>query len=265
MAVAVEVDRVLVEARRHELRHAERAGVAAAPGERIDAFALAEDEPALELVLEEGAAVAPAGREVEGEGRKRIDDAKVAHLLAVDRFDADDADDDLGRHAVHLLGLVEPALVGAPERGAGAQANRLDEAGPVRGPVLRRPCRRRHDVARHDRDEARLRERAAHPLGVEAAPLGDAFGEANDVVARSVRDGVGRAVVDDVDLVLLLLGRLGVPGRGARARCGEPGGAADDDLTTLDHGEGEPKRSTARIARSRIIKRRRRAAGAPGA
>jgi hypothetical protein len=50
VAVAVEVDRITVEARRHELRHADRAGIAAAPGERVDAFVPAEDEPALELV-----------------------------------------------------------------------------------------------------------------------------------------------------------------------------------------------------------------------
>ena len=97
VAVAVEVDRVAVEARRHELGHAERAGVAAAPGERIDALALAEHEPVLELVAEEGAAVLAPAREVERQRRQRVDDAEVAHLPAEDRLDADDADDDLGR------------------------------------------------------------------------------------------------------------------------------------------------------------------------
>ena len=196
MAVAVEVDRVAIEARRHELHHAERAGVAAAPGERIDALALAQHEPVLELVAEEVAAVLAPAREVERQRRQRVDDAKVAHLPAEDRLDADDADDDLGRNAVDLLGLRQPALVAAPEGDAGADPHRLDEAGAVRGPVLRRAGHRRHDVARHARDEACLGEGAAQPVGVEAAPLGDALGEADDVVAQAIGDDVGGAVVD---------------------------------------------------------------------
>ena len=222
MAVAVEVDRVLVEARRHELRHADGAGVAAGPGERLDAFALAEHEPALELVLEEVAAVAAAGRKVEGERRQRIDDAKVAHLAAIDRLDADDADDDLRRHAVQLLGGREPRLVGLPELRPGLDADRLDEAGAIGGPVLRRAGRRRHDVARDARHEARLRQRRADPGGIELAALGQRVGEAHDVVALAIGDEVGSAVVARPALVAFVF--LRAAGAGVLAARREPAG-----------------------------------------
>ena len=216
MAVAVEVDRVLVEARRHELRHAQGAGIAAAPGERVDPFAVAQHEPVLQLVAEELAAVLAPGRKVEGKGGERVDDPEVAHLPPVDGLDADDPDDDLRRHAVDLLGLRQPLLVGAPEGDAGADADRLDEAGAVGGPVLRRAGRRRHDEARHARHEAGLLQGGADPGGIEAAALGQGIGEAHHVVARAVGHEVGRAVVGDARLQRAPL--RGVR-RSAGARC----------------------------------------------
>src|SRR5258706_5220866 len=107
------------DARRHELRHADRAGIAAAPDERIDAFLIREDEQALQLVAKEPAAVAAAAREVEGERRQRIERAKGPRLLAVEGLDAHDADDDLRRHAVLRFRALQPFLVRIPEPDAG--------------------------------------------------------------------------------------------------------------------------------------------------
>src|SRR5439155_17722613 len=96
--------------------------------ERVEALAAAHHEEALELVAEERRAVLAAAGEVEGQRRERVDGAEAAHLLAVHGLDADDADDDLRRHAVDLFGKRQPLLVRAPEGHAGADARRLDEA-----------------------------------------------------------------------------------------------------------------------------------------
>ena len=87
-----------------------------------------------------------------------------------------------------------------PERDAGADADRLDEARPIGRPVLGRAGRRRHDEARHVRHEARLLERGPHPRRIEPAPLGQRIGERHHVGAAAVGDEVGNAVVADRDL-----------------------------------------------------------------
>ena len=230
--------------------------VTAAPGQRVDAFALAENEPLLELVLEEIAAVLAALGEIEGQGGQRIDDPEVAHLLAVDRFDADDGDHDLRRHAVQGLGLIEPLRIGTPEGSASADAHRLDEAGPVGRPVLRRPRRRRHDVAGHARDVAGLAQCRGDPGRVELASSGRFGGEAHHVVAAAVGDEVGRGVVDDAGrprrarLCAGLLLRRTLRG-GERRQCGRRSG-------------NQQTAAQQRIGHRRIIAVPGHAASAPG-
>ena len=189
--VAVEVHRMCQDARGHELRHADGAGVAAVPRERIHAFLLAQQKIVLQLAAKEAAAVAAAAGKVEAQRGQRIDGAEAAHLLAVDRLDADDADDHLRRHAIALFGELQPLLVRIPERHAGRDAPGFDEAVPVSHPVLRRARRRRHDEAGDARDEASLRQGVAHRCRIQAMPVGHLVGKAHHVVALPVGDELG--------------------------------------------------------------------------
>jgi hypothetical protein len=131
------------------------------------------------------------GRKVEGERGQRVDDAEVAHVLAVDRLHADDADDDLRRHAELGLRLRQRAAVALPEAHAGADAQRLDEAAAVRAPVLGRAARGRQHQARHLAQEHGLADGLARPFGVQAAAPGHLVGPAHGVVAQQVGARLG--------------------------------------------------------------------------
>ncbi len=115
---------------------------------RVALFAPAPQQQLFELFAKEGRAVGAPGGEVEAQRGQRIERAKAAHRAAVEGLDADDADDDLRWHAPALLGLLEPALIGAPEGHAGGDALALDKACAVGGPVLGRARGRRHDQLR---------------------------------------------------------------------------------------------------------------------
>ena len=181
-----------IDARRHELRQADRAGIAALHRQRVQALLVAQHEELFELIAKERAAIAPAGGEVEGQRRERVDDAERPHVLAVQRLDADDADDDFRRHAVAVFGEAQPGFVGGPERDAGIDALRLDEARTVRCPVLRRAGGRRQDVLDHVGSQARLGERRLHPRRIEPVTQCEVGAEAHHIFALAVGDVVER-------------------------------------------------------------------------
>ena len=106
-----------------------------------------------------------------------------------------------------------------------------------------------------------LRERLLHPLDIELASLGNAFRKADDVLAQSVGDDVGRPVVDERDL--LRVGALGALGCSAGTGRDQPGNAADHDLATVGHLGKCSSRQSALLASTRIIKSSAAATGAP--
>jgi hypothetical protein len=64
----------------------------------------------------------------EGQRGQGVEHAEAAGVAAVHGFHADDADDDLGRHAVGRFGPRQRGGVLVPEAHAGIDADRLDEA-----------------------------------------------------------------------------------------------------------------------------------------
>ena len=191
MAVAIKVDGVAHPARWHELRQAHGAGKAAARRGGVLADALHQAEELLQLALEEGLAF---GRtwvrigEVKGQGGQRVDHAEVAHVLAVDGLDPQDAHDDFLRHAEFLLGTLQRAGMFLPEAQPGAHAHRLDEAGAVGLPVLGRALGRWQHQALHCGQQARLADALAHPGRVQVAARGQVVGKLHGVGTV----GVGR-------------------------------------------------------------------------
>jgi hypothetical protein len=114
-AVAVTVDRVLRDARRHELPHAHGPGVGADElVELIGEFGPAQQEQLLQLGAEERL----ARRIVERERGERVERLVLADVAAVERLDAHDRDDDLGRHAVFRAQRLERVALGPVERDA---------------------------------------------------------------------------------------------------------------------------------------------------
>ena len=142
-SVAILVLRPLRDAGRHELAPAHRAGVRAFQlVDRIREMHIAEQEQLLELAAEKRR----ARRIVECERRQRIEHAVLAGHAAVAGFDADDRDDDLGRHAVFLADSVEQLAIGAIELDAVVDALVADEDRPVILPRLGRFGRTRDRV-----------------------------------------------------------------------------------------------------------------------
>jgi hypothetical protein len=156
---------------------------------RVDAGAVHEGQELLQLALEEGA---PLGRarvgvgEVEAQRGQRVDHAVAAHVLAVEGLHADDADDDLGRHAVLRFSPRQGPGVVLPEAQAGAYAHGLDEARAVGGPVLRHAPGRRQHQARHLAQQPGLAYGLAHPFAVQAAALGQVVGEPHGLRALGI-------------------------------------------------------------------------------
>ncbi len=102
VAVAVEVYRVALEAGGHELAVAHGAGVGALGFGGIHPLVAGHHQEGFQLAGEE---LGPA-RVVERQGRQRIQDAGLAHHPAPAGLHAYDADDDLRRHPIDLLGAV---------------------------------------------------------------------------------------------------------------------------------------------------------------
>ena len=99
LAVAVAVDRVGAVARRHELA-ARPSRPRRSPGRsRIELLLARQQQELLEL----GAEISRARRVVEGERRERVEHAVLAGDAAVERLDADDADDHVRRDAGVLV------------------------------------------------------------------------------------------------------------------------------------------------------------------
>jgi hypothetical protein len=118
------------------------------------AFAARKQQELGELPAE----VVGAPRIVERQRRQRVDRPVGAGIAAVERLDADDRDDDLGRHAERLLGARERRLVRRQERDAFAD--------PLRRQELRRvfvPLRRLDERPLHGRDDLRLVFRIGEP------------------------------------------------------------------------------------------------------
>ena len=81
VAVAVEVDRVAwLKLRRHELRHADRAGVAALQRERVDALAAAQHEQLSSSSRKNGAAVLAAAS---GKSNASVASASMTRKLPI--------------------------------------------------------------------------------------------------------------------------------------------------------------------------------------
>ena len=190
-AVTIEVHGVLHHARRHELRHAHGAGVAAQRRQGVGAGAVRQRQELLQFAGEErlaGGSPRVGCGEIEGQRGQRVQHAVAAQLLAVQGFHADDADDDLCRHAVLPFGALQRRAVGLPERDAGADADRVDEAAAIQAPVLGGSPRRWQHQARDARQVVRLADGLAHPFAVQVAAFGHVVGPAHHVLAG----GVGR-------------------------------------------------------------------------
>jgi hypothetical protein len=183
-----------VDAAGHELPQADGAGERALDRRGRHLLGVCQPQELAQFVAEEGTAVLAAGGEVQAQRGQGIEHAEVAGHAAVEGLHADDAHHHAGGHAVAGFGFVQPALVGGPEGGAGLHPCRLDEAGPVGGPVLGRAGRRRHDQPRHRRLVAGLRQLRPHPVGCQAVPFGQLVGQGHGVFATAVSGGIWRAV-----------------------------------------------------------------------
>ena len=228
MAVAIEVDREAPPAARHELAPAHRAGVRALHRHRIQAVLARQDQELAQLLAEEGAAVARAGRQrrgvVEAQRRQRVQHAEAAHDPAVEGLHADHRRDHFRRHAIGRLRARERRLVRRPEGQPGLQPLRLDEALTVGAPVLRLSRRPRQDQPLHRRLRTRQRQDRAQFLAPVAERLRLRVGEGHDVVAVAIgwrRRGLARRLLHGG---LRLRGRVRLVGRLRQRRRGGQAG-----------------------------------------
>ena len=106
------------------------AGIGTAQGQRVGAFLARLEEELLQFAAEEFR----AARVGEGQGGQRIDDPCLAHHTPPAGFHADDADDDLRRHAVDARCPLQVGFVLVPEQHAVLYVTRRDELLPVAQP-----------------------------------------------------------------------------------------------------------------------------------
>ena len=142
--VTVEVDGVLPPTGGHELAITHGAGEAALEVGWAAAFCFGQLQERTEFALKVGASITALPREVKGQGGKSIEDAVVAHDLAVICLHAQDAHDQGGGNAELGLGTRQRVGVLGPKAQASLQAHGFDEAVAVGSPVLRHPCGRGH-------------------------------------------------------------------------------------------------------------------------
>ncbi len=188
MPSRVAVDREVAETARHELRQSHGARIRADGRERVETFLAGHYQVLLEFAAEERL----AGRVIEGERRERIDHAVLADVLAVERLDADDAEQDIDRDAGRRLGSLEFGLLQAVDLGATHYATLDQEPGSVLVP-RERALGRSGDCPQDRGLRLDLREQRDEWLHLEAVLLADVGDEGTDVGARGIeRLGVRR-------------------------------------------------------------------------
>ena len=179
LAISIKINRKLHPAAGHELRQTHRPRVAAFERERVGAGAVGERQKVLKLAFEKRLPLGGArvrGGEVKGQGAQGVDDAKRAGIAAIDGFHADDADDDLSRHAKFLFSLLQRDGIGLPKPHAGFDADRVDKPAAVDPPVFRHPFGRWLHQTADLRQLPRLANSGSHPVFVHVTPRGDVVG-----------------------------------------------------------------------------------------
>ena len=120
-------------------------------------------------------------RKVQGKRHERVDDPKVAHLLAVNRLDSDDSDGNFGGNAKLVFGTLECRPVGFPK--LDADADRINEAAAVQRPVFNRAGRRWLHQLCHNTQQLGVAQDATRPRGVQGAALCNVVRKAQNVFA----------------------------------------------------------------------------------
>ena len=67
---------------------------------------------------------------------QRIDHPEVAHVFAIQRFYANDANDDVGGHAILLLGFGQAVDIGAPKGDTGVNTVGFNKPLTVGAPIF---------------------------------------------------------------------------------------------------------------------------------
>ena len=192
VAVVVKVHRPARPAGGHELAQAPGAGVAAARLEGVGAAALRHAQKLLQLAAKVGTALGRARVgvwKIKGQCGQRVQHADVAHVAAVQRFHANDADDDFCRHAIFALGARQRRPVLLPKAHTCTHPHFVDKTRAVGLPVLGGAARRRQHQARHLWQKARLAEGAAQPVGVQATALCHVVGKGHHIGPAGVVAG----------------------------------------------------------------------------
>ena len=187
-AVAVEVDRIAAHARRQELRQADGPGIRALVAPRVAPLVARQQQQGLEFAAEQ----LGARRMVEGQVGQGIEGMEAPGVAAVEGLDAEDGDDDRGRHAAGRLGVRQRRGVALPEVEAAGDASRLDEAVAIGPPRAAAGIGGRLDGLDDRRIGVRLVEQRQQPVRLETVALHHFGDEAAHVVALAVgRRGVG--------------------------------------------------------------------------
>ena len=232
-AVAVEVDRVLAYAAGHELRPAHRAGVGAAQRERVD-VAVARKEQGIGQFAAEVFHPRRTGWRVRIGKRQRghcVHYTEASGVAAIHGFDPEDADDDVGRHAVLLFGAPQRLAVVVPEIHAGVDAHRFDKTRAVSGPVFGPPGRCRFHQLDRAVNEAHLAERRFQFGPAETIPGHHVVDEGAHLTPLAEVGEFTRVVCRDGSFANL---------RGALARFGSLGLAPAEKGGSKEEGKKQP-------------------------
>ncbi len=191
--VAVEVDGVVADARGQKLRQADGAGVGAAIAGRAALVFPGEQQQVFQLATKQ----LGARRVVEGQRGECREGFEAPGIAAIEGFDADDGDDELGWHAGERLRFRQRCAMSLPESPSGGKAARLDETAAISLPGAHARIGRRLDRLEHRGERFGAgKERAKH-CAVKTMSLAHLNDESLHVGAFRVAGGVEREGADE--------------------------------------------------------------------
>ncbi len=140
--VTVEIDSILPYAPGHELRISYGSSIGAIVVHGIGSCFSGQKQKILEFPAKERFSCRLVCRFgiVERQCGKRIDCPVVSGVIAVNRFDSENADDDMGRHSVFFFSHVQIFFIFFPESDAGRYSCRFDHSPAVCLPVFQFLC-----------------------------------------------------------------------------------------------------------------------------
>jgi hypothetical protein len=115
VSIMVKINGIVSDAAGHEQRHANVSRKTAFQTEWVDVFTASKQQQVFELLPEKTTSVTASCGKVKSQGSQGINDSKTTHVLAINGFYANNAQNNFRWNPIPLLGQAEHCLVTRPK------------------------------------------------------------------------------------------------------------------------------------------------------